>query len=255
MSFIDRLVLKIKRPQSPAFRALKRALVLIFSQTVPRIPSFLRGPLRVLYELHFIVLNLFRTLYTLFYRGPLFQARCASFGQGVMLEGLPFVSGHVELHVGNTVRLGGNISIMSGAVFKNPRLVLGDRCIVGWNTSISINREVIIEEDAIVSFDCRISDTDGHPRDADLRAARMPPAPNEVLPVRICKKAFVANGTHVMKGVTIGEGAVIGANSVVISNIPPYCLAMGNPAEVFIRNYGRPKPPRKDSTSTHSADA
>jgi acetyltransferase-like isoleucine patch superfamily enzyme len=43
-----------------------------------------------------------------------------------------------------------------------------------------------------------------------------------------------------MKGVTIGEGAVIGANSVVISNIPPYSLAMGNPAEVVLRNFGLP---------------
>ena len=43
-----------------------------------------------------------------------------------------------------------------------------------------------------------------------------------------------------MKGVTIGEGAVIGANSVVISDVPPYCLAVGNPAEVYFRNYGRP---------------
>jgi serine acetyltransferase len=43
-----------------------------------------------------------------------------------------------------------------------------------------------------------------------------------------------------MKGVTIGEGAVIGAHSVVISDIPPYSLAMGNPAEVYFRNFGRP---------------
>jgi len=43
-----------------------------------------------------------------------------------------------------------------------------------------------------------------------------------------------------MKGVTIGEGAVIGANSVVITDVPPYSLAIGNPAEVYFRNYGRP---------------
>lgn len=42
-----------------------------------------------------------------------------------------------------------------------------------------------------------------------------------------------------MKGVTIGEGAIIGANSVVISDIPPYCIAMGNPAEVYFRNINR----------------
>ena len=43
-----------------------------------------------------------------------------------------------------------------------------------------------------------------------------------------------------MKGVTIGEGAIIGANSVVISNVPPFALAMGNPAEVLIRGFGKP---------------
>jgi carbonic anhydrase/acetyltransferase-like protein (isoleucine patch superfamily) len=43
-----------------------------------------------------------------------------------------------------------------------------------------------------------------------------------------------------MKGVTIGQGAVIGAHSVVISDIPLYYLAMGNPAEVYWQNYGRP---------------
>ena len=50
-----------------------------------------------------------------------------------------------------------------------------------------------------------------------------------------------------MKGVTIGEGAIIGANSVVIHNIPPYCLAMGNPAEVILRNVGRPPPAQAPS--------
>ena len=48
-----------------------------------------------------------------------------------------------------------------------------------------------------------------------------------------------------MKGVTIGEGAIIGANSVVISNIPAYALALGNPAEVLIKNFGIPSTMKK----------
>ena len=43
-----------------------------------------------------------------------------------------------------------------------------------------------------------------------------------------------------MKGVTIGEGAIIGANSVVMSDVPPFALALGNPAEVLIRGFGKP---------------
>ena len=58
--------------------------------------------------------------------------------------------------------------------------------------------------------------------------------------MRICRYAFIGNGSHVMKGATIGEGATVAANSLVISNVPPYSLAVGNPAEVLFRNYGLP---------------
>ena len=78
-----------------------------------------------------------------------------------------------------------------------------------------------------------------------MRIAKVPSDLKDVRPVRICKKAWIGNGTHIMKGVTIGEGAIVGANSVVMSNIPPYCLALGNPAEVFIKNFGLPASMKK----------
>ena len=40
----------------------------------------------------------------------------------------------------------------------------------------------------------------------------------------------------IMKGVTIGEGTVIAANSVVTHSLPAHCLASGNPAEVIAEN-------------------
>jgi acetyltransferase-like isoleucine patch superfamily enzyme len=52
-----------------------------------------------------------------------------------------------------------------------------------------------------------------------------------------------------MKGVTIGEGATVGANSVVISDVPPYSLAIGNPAEILFRNYGLPSTARRKKSS------
>jgi acetyltransferase-like isoleucine patch superfamily enzyme len=163
------------------------------------------------------------------------------------MEGLPFVSGHLEIHVGDGVRLGGKISILSGGIFERPGLFLKDRCAIGWGTTFTVNKEIIVEEDVIVSYDCRISDSDGHRRESDLRAAGVPPDPKDVRPVRICRYAFIGNGSHIMKGVTIGEGATVAANSLVISNVPPYSLAVGNPAEVLFRNYGLP------STATKKA--
>lgn len=42
-----------------------------------------------------------------------------------------------------------------------------------------------------------------------------------------------------MKGVTVGEGAIIGVNSVVVNDIPSYSVAMGNPARVVVKNINK----------------
>jgi len=237
---INSLVFKIKRGETPGYRRIRSVLKFVVSPRAPRVPRFLTLPLRIMYELHFGIITFMRMILTVFYRHPLFQARCASVGRNLSLDGLPYVEGNAEIHIGNDVYLGGRITIMSARSLQRPRLVLKDRAELGWRVVITVNSEVVIEEHARVSFDCRISDSDGHRREADLRAQNAPVDPKDIRPVRICRHAWIGNGSHIMKGVTIGEGAVIGANSVVISDIPPYCLAMGNPAEVYFRNFGRP---------------
>ena len=250
VNVIGRLVLKLKRSQSPAARAAKRVVSYLRGPSVPQLPRMVRRLLRPLYFVHFGVIVALRNLLIL-YRGPLFQSRCASFGRGVTLGGkLPFVMGPVEIHVGNDVSIGGNVSILSGYLGdERPRLILKDRSALGWGVIVVINKEVLIEEDVRIPYDCRISDSDGHPREVDLRNANLPPDPKDVRPVRICRGAWIGNGSHIMKGVTIGEGAIIGANSVVISDIPEFALALGNPAEVFIRGFGKPSTAKRKPRS------
>lgn len=247
MTFFNRLLLRGKRSNSPFARFLKRALFHFYYPVLPPLPRLLLPGLRVLYHLHFSVIRVFRWILAVFYWNPLFQSKCASFGRGVSVSGLPFVTGPVEIHIGNGVSLGEKLSIMSGRILDRPQLVLKDHAGVGLNTIIVVNREVIIEEHARVSWDCRISDSDGHHRDAVLRAEGKPPDVKDIRPVRIGRYAWIGNGSYIMKGVTVGEGAIVGANSVVISNIPPYSLAMGNPAEVILRNIGRPAAARENS--------
>lgn len=252
-AFIDRLILAIKRGESPSTRLAKRLLRKLQFPTAPRLPQVLRPVLRVAYELHFLAIVFLRFILTFFYRSPLFQARCTAVGSRLAIEGMPYVDGHVEIHLGDNVKLGGNISIISGRALDRPRLVIGNRAGIGWRCVISVNREVVIEDDAWVSYDCRISDSDGHPRQTAQRMQPVPPSLREIRPVRICRYAWVGNGCHIMKGVTIGEGAIIGANSVVITDIPPYCVAMGNPAEVYFRNAGRPRGSGADEASQQPA--
>lgn len=232
---------KIKRGETPAYRFLRFLATFVLRPSAPRIPRFMKPPLRAIYQLRFAILIPLRWLLQIFYRGPLFQSKCASVGRHLSVDSLPWVSGPVEIHVGDDVWLGGDLSIRSGRTLEHlPKLVIGDRAGIGGGVLISVSREVIIEEDVMISFNCRIFDNDGHRREADLRAQSVPVDLGDIRPVRICRHAWIGNGTQIMKGVTIGEGAVIGAHSVVISDIPPYSLAMGNPAEVYFRNYGRP---------------
>jgi acetyltransferase-like isoleucine patch superfamily enzyme len=233
------LILKLKRGETPIFRALRSGVYFVFRPAAPRLPTFLKPLFRFFYDLHYGVIVVVRLLVTLFYRHPLFQARCLQVGKNLGLTGLPFVSGPVEIYLGDNVSLGGDLSIVSARFIDHPRFQVGDRSEIGWNVALIVNKEVVIEEDVLVANDCRISDSDGHPREADLRAKKAPVPLKDIRAVRICRYAWIGGGSYIMKGVTIGEGAIIGANSVVISDIPPYCLAIGNPAEVLFRNIGK----------------
>jgi acetyltransferase-like isoleucine patch superfamily enzyme len=237
---LNDFILKVKRGQGPFYGTLRSVAKGILQPHAPRIPRMLKPPLRLLYEFHFMLIVFWRLVAGLLYRSPLFQSRCASVGKNLTMEGMPYVSGHVEVYVGDNVWLGGKIVILSGSMHDNPKVVIGNNSQLGWNVAISVSKEVIIEDNVYVSFDCRIADGDGHPREADLRAAHMPPKLEDIRPVRICRNAWIGNGAHILKGVTIGEGAIIGANSVVMSNVPPYSLAVGNPARVFMKDFGLP---------------
>lgn len=53
-------------------------------------------------------------------------------------------------------------------------------------------------------------------------------------PIKICDKAWIGFNSIILKGVTIGEGAIVGAGSVVTKDVLPYSIVAGNPAK-FIK--------------------
>ena len=242
MSVLGNLKLKIKRGETPFYRLLRQFTLGFLRSNLPW-PQFLKPVLRGLYDLHFAVIVLFKRALIYFYREPLFRARCASVGKSLHLySAMPYIDGHAEIHLGDNVTIMGQMNILSGHIHERPILKIEDRVILGSDTTISVNREVIIEEDVMIANHCRIADNDGHPREAHLRIQHAPLRARDIRPVRIRRYAWLGTGVQVHKGVTIGEGAIIGSHSVVISHIPDYAVAMGNPAEVYFHNVGRPKP-------------
>jgi acetyltransferase-like isoleucine patch superfamily enzyme len=65
------------------------------------------------------------------------------------------------------------------------------------------------------------------------RAAAADPAPDRSAPIEIGEDCWLGLHVAVMRGVTIGRGCVVGANSVVTRDLPPYSVAAGSPARVI----------------------
>ncbi len=236
---IESLILKVKRGETPFYRSLAGFARGVRSSNLP-IPRFSYPLFRAIFRLHTAISVGFRWVLSYFYFEPLFRSRCVSMGKRFNLSRLPFLVGHTRIHIGNDVNFFGKVDIFSGRMFDNPTLILKDRVDIGHNVVFVVNQEIVIEEDVNVASGVRFMDSDAHPRDTAERIADLPPRPEEIKPVRICRYAWIGQNSFILKGVTVGEGAVVGVNSVVVTDIPPYSVAMGNPARVVVKNVAKP---------------
>jgi len=87
-----------------------------------------------------------------------------------------------------------------------------------------------------------VSDYSAHPLDPEKRIAGMQVDPEDVRPVRIENKAWLGRGATILPGVTIGEGAVVGAAAVVTKDVPPGCICVGNPGKLLSRTVYESRP-------------
>lgn len=105
---------------------------------------------------------------------------------------------------------------------KNSRLEIGKGTYINRNTLIVCNQSIRIGKNCKISWDVIIMDTDQHPVNTP-----------EVIhkPVVIEDDAWIGCRSIILKGVTIGKGAIIAAGSVVTKNVAPYTIAGGVPAK------------------------
>ncbi|TLU65062.1 acyltransferase [Thalassotalea litorea] len=98
-------------------------------------------------------------------------------------------------------------------------------------SAIICNHEIMIGNNVIIGGNVVIYDTDFHSIDPSIRNDTELDRKNAILkPVLIHDNVFIGGHSTILKGVEIGEGAVIGACSVVTKNVPPREVWAGNPA-------------------------
>lgn len=108
-----------------------------------------------------------------------------------------------------------------GTPLRPASIKIGKKCSIGDRTEIHAGESVEIGNDVIIAWDCNILDRDYHSTDG---------AAEKTAPVRIGDRVWIGCRAIILKGVTIGEGAVVAAGSVVTRDVPPGTLVAGNPA-------------------------
>lgn len=104
---------------------------------------------------------------------------------------------------------------------------IGNNTYIGDRTEIHAGKSVKIGNNVNISWDCNILDRDYHGFESETE---------RIEPVTICDNVWIGCGCFVLKGVTIGEGAVVAAGSVVTKDVPAKCLVAGNPARIVKEN-------------------
>ncbi len=114
---------------------------------------------------------------------------------------------------------------------------IGERTFIGASTLVCAEA-IEIGDDVLVSWGCTVVDHNSHAiawhdRRRDVTnwfVGKKDWANVERSVVRIGNRVWIGFNVIVLKGVSIGEGAVVGAGSVVTRDVPPYTVVAGNPA-------------------------
>lgn len=137
--------------------------------------------------------------------GPFLNLYGCSIGDGTMLGA--FVEVQKQAVIGKRVKVSSHSFICSG-------VTLEDEVFVGHG--------VMFVNDAM-------------PRATNPDGSSKGPEDWTCVPTRVCRRASIGSGATILCGITIGEGALVGAGSVVTRDVAPYSVVAGNPAR-FLRN-------------------
>lgn len=174
-----------------------------------------------------------------------FKKNCTLLGEAQILHG-----SNIRLMHGSTSK---DITIdcdfrSFGAKFvsqNNGKINIGKRVKLGNNVLIGSVSSIVIDDGASLADNITIMDNNNHPVhpddrkymysqpwDSELRRWKY----SDNKPIYIGKHTWIGSNVRINKGVSIGENSIVAANSVVTKDVPPNCIAAGNPAKIVKEN-------------------
>lgn len=139
-------------------------------------------------------------------------------------KGVRLLKRNSYLEVGRKVQLHRYAKLSAWGGELKAHIIIGDNTAIGDRTEIHAGGRVEIGKGCNIAWDVCIMDRDYHKFNSSEEIVK---------PVKIGDNVWIGCNCIVLKGVTIGDGAVIAAGSVVTGDVPPKTLAGGNPARVL----------------------
>jgi acetyltransferase-like isoleucine patch superfamily enzyme len=163
---------------------------------------------------------------------PLFKAYCRKHGKGVTTGiYVHWIQGKGDLIVGDHVNFDGKSSIKFAARFADrPTLEVGDHSGISHDCNFNVGKRITIGRHCRIASGVHILDSSGHPTTPDARKAGSAPSDQDVKPVTIGDNVWIGRRSTIFPGVTVGEGSVVAAGSIVMTDVAPYTIVAGNPA-------------------------
>jgi galactoside O-acetyltransferase len=145
----------------------------------------------------------------------------------------------------------GEETIFEATVFINQssaKITVGNNTYIGSSTIVSIG-SIAIGTNVLISWGCTIMDNDAHSLISDERKNDVSEWKKGLdegnvgkykdwshvksAPIVIKDNAWIGFNSIILKGVTVGEGAVVAAGSVVTHDVPDFAVVGGNPAKII----------------------
>jgi acetyltransferase-like isoleucine patch superfamily enzyme len=145
-----------------------------------------------------------------------------------------------KIRIGSNTHIRGHLQIFT----QGGDIQIGDFCYIGENSYVWSAGSVKIGDRVLVAHNVNIHDNISHPVDVDARyndykrilglekfdAKEFDLKP---LPVEISDDVWIGFNSTILKGVKIGKGAIIGANTFVTEDVAPFTIVVGNPQRVM----------------------
>jgi acetyltransferase-like isoleucine patch superfamily enzyme len=178
-----------------------------------------------------------------FYSQQITRYRC-KVGKHLWIPGgAPFFMGDGKIVMGDNVRMWGTVDFfVGGDIYEEPTLIIGNNVGIGGKVGFSVKQKIIIGNNVGIGGETLFFDNPHHLIELATPSERfiLPINKEDCAPIVVEDDVWISERCVILKGVTIGKGSVVGINSTVVKDVPPYTLVAGSPARE-IKKLKRPE--------------